>query len=59
LCIDYSLSGRNERAEKVAREILAINPVFSTAAYMEKEPYKDLETVSRLTESLLAAGLPD
>ncbi len=58
LCIDYSLSGRQERAEKLAREILAINPVFSAAAYMEKEPYEDLATVSRLTESLLAAGLP-
>ena len=58
LCTDYSLSGRKERAEKLAREILAINPVFSAAAYVENEPYKDRETVSRLTESLLAAGLP-
>lgn len=58
LCTDYSLSGRKERAKKLAREILAINPVFSAAAYMEKEPYEDLETVSRLTESLVAAGLP-
>jgi len=59
LCTDYSLSGRKERAKTLAREILAINPVFSTAAYVEKEPYKDIATVSRLTESLLAAGLPD
>ncbi len=59
LCSDYSLSGRKERAEQLAREILAVNPVFSATAYVANEPYKDPETACRLTECLLAAGLPD
>ena len=59
LCTDYGLLGRENRAGQIAQEILQINPVFSAEAYMDKKPYKDLEVVSRLTESLVTAGLPD
>jgi tetratricopeptide (TPR) repeat protein len=55
----YQSSGRNARATEIAREIPAIAPDFSVEKWAATQPYKDLATLERISDSLLAAGLPD
>ena len=49
---------RGQQAESLVKEILAIDREFSVAKYMESQPYKDRETLDRLTMSFREAGLP-
>ena len=59
LCSDYDIAGRQEEAEKTAREVMQIDPIFSIAKYVENQPYTDKLTVTRLVEGLRKAGLPE
>ena len=59
LCSDYDIAGRQEEAEKTAREVMQIDPIFSIAKYVENQPYKDKLTLTRLGEGLRKAGLPE
>jgi adenylate cyclase len=58
LCSDYSLAGQVQQARNVAQHIVAIEPQFSLARYADSQPYKDGEALTRLIDSLRAAGLP-
>jgi TolB-like protein len=59
LCTDYILAGQREQAQRMAQEILTIDPAFSIAGYAESQPYKDADTLRRLMDNLRQAGLPD
>jgi adenylate cyclase len=58
LCSDYSHAGQNQQARHVAQQIVATEPQFSLARYAESQPYKDRKALTRLVDSLRAAGLP-
>jgi adenylate cyclase len=59
LCIDNVFAGDNEKAERVAAEILEIDPGFTVKGYAAKHPYRDDSTLKRLAEALRSAGLPE
>jgi adenylate cyclase len=59
LCTDYVFAGDKEEAERVATEILEIDPDFTVKAYAAKHPYRDDSTLKRLTDALRSAGLPE
>jgi class 3 adenylate cyclase len=59
LCSDYSLAGQRDEAERVAEDIVAIDPRFRLADFARTQPYKEAEVLERLVESLRKAGLPD
>jgi adenylate cyclase len=59
LCSDQVLAGQSQQARQMAQEIVALDPTFSTASYVASQPYKEEESLKRLTESLRAAGLPE
>ncbi len=59
LCSDYSRSGQREQAQRLAQEVVAIDPAFSVAKYAESQPYRDGETLRRLVADLREAGLPE
>ncbi len=58
LCDGCHHTDRGQQAESLVKEILAIDREFSVAKYMESQPYKDRETLDRLTMSFREAGLP-
>jgi tetratricopeptide (TPR) repeat protein len=58
LCSDYGLAGQWERARQLAEGVVRIDPAFSIAKYAEGQPYRNKETLDRLTESYKRAGLP-
>lgn len=58
LCSDYVLAGKRQQAQNVAQQIVAMEPQFSLARFAESQPYKDAESLTRLIDSLKAAGLP-
>jgi adenylate cyclase len=55
----YRRAGRHERAREIAEQVLAVDPKFSLAAWSARQPYREPATLSRIVESLRAAGLPD
>lgn len=59
LCSDYSLAGQRQQAQRLAQEIIAIEPTFSIAKYAESQPYRHDATLRRLVDSLRKAGLPE
>ena len=59
LTITYSLLNRTEEAQKVAEEVLRIDPNFSLEYYAMTIPYKHKETGDKFVEALRKAGLPD
>ena len=59
LCSDYGLAGFPDQAEKLAREIIEIDPTFSLSKFADTQPYKDEATQNRLIDSLRKAGLPE
>jgi adenylate cyclase len=59
LCSDYILAGQPQQARREAQEIIAIDPTFSTGRYIASQPYKNSQTLKRLTEYLQQAGLPE
>jgi adenylate cyclase len=59
LCSDYVLAGQSQQARGAAQEIVAIDPTFSTGRYVATQPYKEEQTLKRLTDSLREAGLPE
>ena len=50
--------GNQARARDCAAECLALNPDFSVARYMAKDPYEDPDHAARLADALRLAGLP-
>lgn len=58
LCSDYALTGETEEAERVAGQIMALDPGFSIAAFARKQPYRDGAALARVTGALESAGLP-
>jgi adenylate cyclase len=59
LAIAYSLSGREEDAQKAAAEVISINPKFSIAAYAKTLPYKKQYDKDTWLKGLRQAGLPE
>ncbi len=59
LCSDYNIADRREQAQRLASDIVNIDPAFSIAKYLEYQPYKDKETLRRLAENLREAGLAE
>ncbi len=59
LCSDYDIAGLREEAEEIAREVMQIDPTFSIAKYVENQPYRDENIVSRLVDGFRNAGLPE
>jgi tetratricopeptide (TPR) repeat protein len=59
LCSAYIRAGQVEQAHSTAREILAIDPVFSITRYAESQPYRDRAALKRLVDNLKQAGLPE
>jgi adenylate cyclase len=59
LCIDNIFAGNKEKAERVAAEIIEIDPSFTVKSYAAKHPYRDDSTLKRLTKALRSAGLPE
>jgi adenylate cyclase len=59
LCSACSLAGDSERARSLAHDIITAEPSFSIRRYMESQVYKDAATLTRLSESLRQAGLPE
>ncbi len=58
LCEGCLHTDRGQQAESLVKEILAIDRGFSVAKYIERQPYKDQETLDRLAMSFRQAGLP-
>ncbi|MGZ5180236.1 MAG: adenylate/guanylate cyclase domain-containing protein [Ramlibacter sp.] len=54
-----ALSGDEEGARSVARQLLAIDPGFRVGKFIEWYPLRRNEDLDRLREGLRAAGLPD
>ena len=59
LCTGYVLSDAIDEARKVAQDILHVEPTFTIAGYIERQPYKDESTLVGVVEALRGAGLPD
>ncbi len=59
LCSDYDIAGLRKEAEEIAREVTQIDPTFSIAKYVENQPYRDENIVSRLVDGFRNAGLPE
>jgi class 3 adenylate cyclase/TolB-like protein/cytochrome c-type biogenesis protein CcmH/NrfG len=58
LCSDYVLAGQAQQAREAAREIVALDPTFSTGRYLAGLPYQDDRILQRLADHFRAAGLP-
>jgi hypothetical protein len=54
-----ALSGDEEGARSVGKELLAIDPGFRVSTFIEWYPLRRSEDLDRLREGLRAAGLPD
>ncbi len=59
LCSDYDMANLQNDAQRVAKEVLAIDPKFSVTSYAGRQPYKNKEILERLVGTLKHAGLPD
>ncbi|MEJ2122869.1 MAG: adenylate/guanylate cyclase domain-containing protein [Alphaproteobacteria bacterium] len=59
LCAAYMRGDRPDQAKMLAREVISIDPNFSIAGYIGNLPYRDRDTLSRLSLNLREAGLPD
>jgi adenylate cyclase len=55
----YSLLNQTEEANKASKEILRINPNFSTFNYVASLPYKNQNVADRYVDALRKAGLPE
>ena len=53
------LVGQQQKARRVAQEVVIDEPTFSIARYAEGQPYKDSGTLRRVVESFQQAGLPE
>ncbi|NLS02182.1 tetratricopeptide repeat protein [Rhizobium sp. P32RR-XVIII] len=51
--------GRTDDAHKIVKEILTLDPTFSSAGFAEARPYKLKEQRDRRVETLRRAGLPN
>lgn len=54
-----ALSGDEDAARAVARELLAVEPNFRVSKFIEWYPLRRSQDLARLEEGLRAAGLPD
>jgi tetratricopeptide (TPR) repeat protein len=59
LCSDYVLAGKDEDAQRVAQDIVSIDPEFRISGYATNQPYKDESILERLVGTLRSAGLPE
>lgn len=59
LCSGYMRAGQVQQARMEAREVVAIDPSFSTSRYLAGQPYSDDRILRRLAGELRESGLPD
>lgn len=59
LCSDYQLADDHEQARDIATQIINSEPGFRLSSYARKLPYKNLETLDRIINSLRETGLPE
>jgi len=50
--------GRDDKAKSIAREVLEMEPVFSSHGFVDSLPYRDEPDRIHHCENLIAAGLP-
>ena len=55
----YPSVGRTDDAQRIVREILSLQPEFSTAEVASRGPYKTKELTDRYVNVLRRAGLPE
>lgn len=58
LCTDFMLRGDVVEGRRAA-EIMEIDPEFTVSGFAAKQPYRDGAALTRLTDALLEAGLPE
>jgi len=58
LCSNYMLTGLAEEASRIADKIIDIDPSFRVSEYSKKLPYRDIEKINSISETLRSAGLP-
>ncbi len=59
LAASYAQLGENEKAQRHAQEVLAINPDFSLARFKAKIPYRKEPDRDHFLDGLAKAGLPE
>ena len=59
LCTDYVFSNSIDDARNVAQEILEIEPTFTISSYIDRQPYRDRQTLEKVVAALRDAGLPE
>lgn len=59
LCSDYMLSGDDDEARRVAKQIVELDPDFRISNYVNQQPYKEAPKLARIADALRSAGLPD
>lgn len=59
LCSGYVLAGNSDEAQRVARDIVSIDPDFHVSDFATKHPYKDESKRAHLEQMLRSAGLPE
>ena len=58
LCSDYSMADEGEKAREVAGQIIALDPNFRVSSFARNQPYRETETLTKVTYALTSAGLP-
>ncbi len=58
LCSDYSMADEGERAREVADQIIGLDPNFRVSSFARNQPYREPETLTKVTDALASAGLP-
>jgi adenylate cyclase len=58
LCTGYVFSDLLDNARGAAQEILKVDPSFSVSGYVERQPYRNRETLEGIVQALNQAGLP-
>ena len=57
LAATYGETGREEEGQRVADEVLRINPKFSVELYAKRLPYRNRDDIRQIIEGLHKAGL--
>ena len=55
----YPSVGRTDDAQRIVKEILSLQPEFSTAEVASRGPYKTKELTDKYVNVLRRAGLPE
>jgi len=57
LAATYGETGQKEEGQRVAEEVIQINPKFSVEPYAKRLPYRNRDDIEQIIEGLHKAGL--